>query len=80
MGVQEAGAAPTAVRSMADLARRFWPRARRYYSDGSGLVGFHTGPLNGGQPIVWYAPGDAAGEWVQTGSTLTSEGAAKVCF
>jgi len=80
MGVQEVVAPREAARSMADLAKRYWARARRYYSDGSGLVGFHTGPLAADKPIVWCRPGDAPGQWVETGSTLTSQGAEKVCF
>lgn len=78
MSVQTKAVQQADVCSMAGMAKRYWPRARRYYSDGSGLVGFHTGPLDGGGPIVWCKPGDTPGQWLETGSTLTSEGAEKV--
>jgi len=80
MGVHASHAEGVVGDSMAMLAKSYWPRARRYYSDGSGLVGFHTGPLEAGMPIVWCRPGDEPGAWETTGSTLTSEGAEKVTF
>lgn len=66
--------------SMKALARRYWARARSYYSDGSGLVGLRTGASESGSPIVWCRPGVGEGEWIETGSTLTPGDAEKVVF
>jgi hypothetical protein len=69
-----------ADKKVAALAKSYWPWAKSYLSDGRGLVGFRTGPEGSGDVIVWCKPGNQPGMWVETGSTLTSEGAEKVVF
>lgn len=69
-----------AERGLVGMAKSYWPWAKSYFSDGSGLVGFRTGKAGNGDVIVWCKPGDKPGMWVETGSTLTSEGAEKVVF
>jgi hypothetical protein len=66
--------------SIVEMAKKYWPKSRRYYSDRTGCVGFPTGPLRTGFSIVWCRPGEQPGTWVETGSTLTPEGAQSIRF
>ena len=66
--------------ALISMARGFWARARRYYRDGSGLLGFHTGALRDQGWIVWLRHDAVTGQWLEAGSTLTAEGAEAVTF
>ncbi len=75
-----AAVTPKADPAIVALARSYWGASRRYYCDGANRLGFPTGPLRDGHQIVWCVPGAKPGLWIETGGTLTPEGASSIGF